>query len=291
MPTKGFQNGKKKAYNTPPADNGVASLPPPPQQEVPINENSPEPPPANGTHYSLYEMLSILKGKRSISSTINRWKDQGLSLCGLSTIYRVHKIAKETGIMPDKDDYGCLAGRPSTYKTPLTCEEVVAALAVRSAAGKTTKSTTSGRRFPPKEVDVTTLPPPANGTHYCQYEAVTILAGTTEKFARTSILKQWLEQNLVRFSRSKVYRLLREHKKSGEIPPKGYYGGNSGRPPLQQEGGLTIEELVDYNTKRKHHRASMSQDKSKKKQKSASHHQEEDTDSENDSEDEVCTSP
>jgi hypothetical protein len=120
---------------------------------------------------------------------------------------------------------------------------------------------------------------------------VRTLAGTTEKFARTSILKQWLEQNLVRFSRSKVYRLLREHKKSGEIPPKGYYGGNSGRPPLQQEGGLTIEELVDYNTKRKHHRASMSQDKSKKKQKSASHHQEEDTDSGNDSEDEVCTSP
>jgi hypothetical protein len=122
--------------------------------------------------------------------------------------------------MPDKDDYGCLPGRPFTYKAPLTCEQIMTMLTDKSTAGKSTKPTTPARRLPPKIVNMTTLPPPTNGTHYSQCEAVTILSETSDKLARTSIIKQWLEHNLIRFSWSVVYKLLKQQKDSGKMSPK-----------------------------------------------------------------------
>ena len=235
MPTKGFQSDRISAAD----DEGSASLPSPQKPKaVILDDNSPEPPPANGTHYSLYEMVSILKGKRFRSRAVTRWKDEGLCLCSPSSIYRLFKKFKDTGIMPAKDDYGCKPGRPSVFLALPSSEAVAALVSAKSTTSSSAPAVkptvpAPAPKPPPKLFDITTLPLPINGTHYSQYEAVTILIGISEKAAKTSIAKQWIEHNLIHISRTALIGSCENTGRPAKFLPKVimvvYQGGRVSR--------------------------------------------------------------
>lgn len=247
MPKKGYQNGTK-AYKLPLS---AASLI---EKSMDSEAADSDPPPANKTHYSLYEIVSMLQQRpRKIAATVKRWREQQLILCSRTTVYSILRIVKQTGSMPSKDDYGCNRGRPSICNAQngsaraasraLGTSEI-AALPAKPAAIAVGKQ---------KPVDMTQFPPPANGTRYSVYEAVCILKDINVPIA--SIVKEWHEKGLLICGRASFYKWLQIYRTTGRLPPKNYSGGKRGRPALQDssepspEVEFSVEELLNYHVK------------------------------------------
>ena len=177
------------------------------QIDNPLDKDGRDPPPSNGTHYDMFEAISILKFKKIASKTVQQWTAQGKIKCTEGAIYYHLAAVRTTNIMPKRVYFG---GRGTiAYDMPPNERQA-------------TK--------PPLREDDDDDPEPANGEWYETFEAVAILK--SKRFAAKT-MQRWIKDGKVKCSGTTLYKHLGKAKTEEMIPKKGTEKGGFAETPKE----------------------------------------------------------